>query len=136
VERFENAGRVLFLQFSRLHRHQLILLLRESVGISSEVEARRQAIFEKLNQDVARAIEEVMGEYGVANRSVAEVVSVAIGGMLERVANQFLIRQGRSDDIETISREVLAFIRGGLMSVLMSPGQRKAAKGGSRRENS
>jgi AcrR family transcriptional regulator len=136
VERFENAGRVLFLQFSRLHRHQLILLLRESVGISSEVEARRQRIFEKLNQDVARAIEEVMGEYGVANRSVAEIVSVAIGGMLERVAHQYLIWQDRSDDIEAISREVLAFIRGGLMSVLMSPGQNQAARGGSRRENS
>ena len=74
-----------------------------------------------------------MGEYGVANRSVAEIVSVAIGGMLERVAHQYLIWQDRSDDIEAIAREVLAFIRGGLMSVLMNPGQSEVAKGDSRR---
>lgn len=118
VERFENAGRALFQNFYALNPHQLIILLRESVGISPEVEARRQAIFAGLNQDVARAIEEVLEEYGISERFVAEVISVAIGGMLERVAYQYLVSQDRSSETKTITREILAFIRGGLLSVL------------------
>jgi AcrR family transcriptional regulator len=131
VERFENAGRALFQNFWRLHRFQLIILLREAVGISPEVEARRRAIFERLNEDVAAAIEEVMGEYGIANRAAAEVISVAIGGMLERVADQYLIWQERSEEMENITNEVLAFIRGGLMSVLRNLSQVEAGNLGS-----
>ncbi len=128
VERFENAGRALFQNFWGLHPSQLIILLRESVGVSPEVEASRRAIFERLNEDVARAIEEVLEEYGISDRFVAEVISVAIGGMLERVAYQYVISQDRSEEIETITREVLVFIRGGLLSVLrdLSPTQKGA----------
>jgi AcrR family transcriptional regulator len=118
VERFENAGRALFQNFWGLHPFQLIILLRESVGVSPEVEARRRNIFERLNQDVASAIQEVLEEYGVPDRFVAEVVSVAIGGMLERIAYQYLVSQDRSKETETITRETLAFIRGGLLAVL------------------
>ena len=118
IERFENAGRAFFQEFCVAHPFQLIILLRESVGITSEVEARRRAIIERLDRDVATAIQEVMEEYGIFDRSVAEVVSVAIGGMLERVAYQYLIWQDRSEEIEVIIREALAFIRGGLLSVL------------------
>jgi len=118
VERFENAGRALFQNFWGLNPYQLVILLRESVGVSPEVEVRRRAIFERLNQDVASAIEEVLEEYGVHERFVADVISVAIGGMLERVAYQYLVSQDRSKETETITRAVLAFIRGGLLSVL------------------
>jgi AcrR family transcriptional regulator len=129
VERFENAGRALFQNFWGLHPSQLIILLRESVGVSPEVEASRRAIFERLNEDVARAMEEVLEEYGISDRFVAEVVSVAIGGMLERVAYQYVISQDRSEETETITREVLVFIRGGLLSVLrdLSPTRTDAA---------
>ena len=128
VERFENAGRALFQNFWGLHPSQLIILLRESVGVSPEVEASRRGIFERLNEDVARAIEEVLEEYGISDRFAAEVVSVAIGGMLERVAYQYVISQDRSEETETITREILVFIRGGLLSVLrdLSPTQMSA----------
>lgn len=118
LERFENAGRALFQNFWGLHPYQLIILLRESVGVSPEVEASRQKIFERLNEDVARAIEEVLEEYGISERSVAEVASVAIAGMLERIAYEYLVSQDRSEETEKITREVLVFIRGGLLSVL------------------
>ena len=128
VERFENAGRALFQNFWGLHPSQLTILLRESAGVSQEVEASRQAIFERLNEDVARAMEEVLEEYGVSERFVAEVVSVAIGGMLERIAYQYLLAQDRSEETETITREVLVFIRGGLLAVLedLSPNETDA----------
>ena len=118
IERFENAGRAFFQEFCREHPYQLIILLRESVGITPEVEARRRSIFERLNQDVASAIEEVMREFGISDRFAAEVISVAIGGMMERVAYQYLIWQDRSEEMETIVKEALAFITGGLLSVL------------------
>ena len=107
-----------------------LILLRESVGVSPEVEARRQAIFERLNEDVARAIEEVLEEYGISDRSVAEVVSVAIGGMLERIAYQYLVSRDRSEDTERITREVLVFIRGGLLSVLRDLSRREVGVAG------
>ena len=118
IERFEEAGRAFFHKFCLGHPYQLIILLRESVGITPEVEARRRAIFERFNQDVASAIQEVMGDFGTPNRFVAEVISVAIGGMMEKVAYQYLIWQDRSGEMETIAKEALAFIRGGLLSVL------------------
>lgn len=118
VERFENAGRALFQNFWGLHPSQLIILLRESVGVSQEVEASRQAIFERLNEDVAGAIEEMLEEYGISEPFVAEVVSVGIGGMLERIAYQYLVSRDRSEETETMIREILVFIRGGILSVL------------------
>ncbi len=118
VERIEQAGRALFQDLWGLHPSQMIILLKESVGVSPEVETHRQAIFQRLNRDVALAIEEVLEEYGISERFVAEVVSVAIGGMLERIAYQYLVSQDRSADTETITREVLVFLRGGLLAVL------------------
>jgi hypothetical protein len=118
VERFDRAGRALFQNVWGLNPSQLIILLRESVGVSPEVEASRRVIFERLNEDVARAVEEVLEEYGISERFVAEVVSVAIGGMLERIAYQYVLPQDRFAEMETITREVLVFIRGGLLSVL------------------
>ncbi len=120
LERFENAGRTFFQEFCLAHPNQLIILLRESVGISAQVEAKRKEIFDRLNLDVAKAIEEVMSEFGIVHPFAAEVISVAIGGMMERVAYQYLIWQDRSDEMDTITKEALAFIRGGLLSVLNS----------------
>lgn len=118
IDRFQEAGRAFFRDFCLAAPFQLIILLRESVGISAEVEARRRAIFERFHQDAAGAILEVMAEFGVPDRSVAEVLAVAIAGMMEKVAYQYLIWQDRSDQLEAITTEALAFIRGGLLSVL------------------
>jgi AcrR family transcriptional regulator len=118
MERFENAGRAFFEKFCLAHPFHVIILLRESVGITPEVESRREAIFELFREDVDKAIVEVMEEYVLANRFVAEVLSVAMVGMLERVAYQYLIWQDRSDDMDTITAEAMSFIRGGLLSVL------------------
>jgi len=128
IERFENAGRTFFQEFCLAHPYQLIILLRESVGITPEVEARRRSIFERLNQDVTSAIQEVMGEFGISNGFAAEVISVAIGGMMEKVAYQYLIWQDRSSEMDTITKEALAFIRGGLLSVLNNITQAEAGR--------
>jgi AcrR family transcriptional regulator len=131
IARFEEAGRAFFQEFCLARPYQLIILLRESVGITPEVEARRRSIFERFNQDVASAIQEVMGAIGTPSRFVAEVISVAIGGMMEGVAYQYLIWQDRSGEMETIAKEALAFIRGGLLSVLNDLTRTEAGQGSS-----
>lgn len=122
VERFENAGRALFQNLWGLHPSQLVILLRESVGVSPEVEGRRQGILKRLNEDVAGAIEEMLEERGISEPFLAEVVSVAIGGMLERIAYHYLVSQNLSEETETIAREILVFLRGGLQAVLRDLG--------------
>lgn len=129
IDRFAEAGRAFFRDFCLAAPYQLIILLRESVGISAEVEDRRRAIFERFHQDAADAILEVMGEFGVADRSVAEVLAVAIAGMMEKVAYQYLIWQDRSDQLEAITAEALAFIRGGLHSVLNDLSEKAKTRG-------
>lgn len=125
MERFENAGRAFFEKFCLGHPAHLIILLRESVGVTAEVEARRRAIFDLFKADVHAAVTEVMAEYVLSSPLVAEVASVAIVGMLERVAYHYLIWQDRSADMDTITTEALAFIRGGLRSVLRSLKERE-----------
>ncbi len=118
AKRFENAGRAFFYDFCLDYPFQLIILLRESVGITPEVETARRAILEQVFEDVVAALQEVMKEHNIEDRFVAEVASVAICGMLERVANQYLIWQDRSEELDTIVREAQAFIRGGISSIL------------------
>jgi len=129
LERFENAGRAFFERFCLEHPSHVIILLRESVGITPEVEARRRTIFDLFKADVDKAIVEVMAEYAIVDPFVAEVTSVAIVGMLERVAYQYLIWQDRSTDLDTITTEALAFIRGGLLSVMRNLKGRETAPG-------
>jgi len=125
VERFENAGRAFFYDFCLVYPFQLTILLRESVGITPEVESARRAILEQVFEDVVAAVQEVMNEHHISDRFAAEVVAVAICGMLERVAYQYLIWQDRSEELDTIVREAQAFIRGGISSILNNPDGRK-----------
>ncbi len=118
VKRFENAGRAFFYDFCLVYPFQLVILLRESVGITPEVEAARRAILEQVFEDVVVAVQEMMREHNNDDRFVAEVVSSAICGMLERIAYQYLIWQDRSEELDTIVREAQAFIRGGISSIL------------------
>ena len=118
IERFENAGRAYFHDFCLAYPSQLLILLRESVGITPEVESARRAILERVNKDVVNAIEELMKENNIHDRLVAEVATVAICGMLERVAIQYLIWEDRTHEIDIIVQEAQAFIRGGLFSIL------------------
>jgi AcrR family transcriptional regulator len=129
MERFQNAGRALSQDFWRLSRPHVIILFRESVGVSHDVQSRRRAIIERINEDTETAILEIMKEYGRQDRFVADTVAMAIEGIFERVAYRYLIWDDRPEDIEPVIGKVMDFIGGGVMSVLGNPGEPEAGKG-------
>jgi len=131
MERFQNAGRGLSQAFWRLNRPHVIILFRESVGVSQDVQARRRAIIERINEDTEAAILEIMKEYGLEDPLVADTAAMAIEGIFERVAYRYLIWDDRPDEIEPVIGRVMDFIGGGVMSVLGSLGESAKENGGS-----
>ena len=130
MERFENAGRAPSQDFWRLNRSHVIILFRESVGVSHEVQARRRAIIERINEDTEAAILEIMREYGSQDRFSADVIAMAIEGIFERVAYRYVIWDDRPEEIEPVIGKLMGFIEGGLMSILRNLGEAEAAKRG------
>ena len=118
MDRFENAGRAFFREFCNKRREMVILLLRESVGVSQRVEDRRKEIFQVLISDVAGAIGRVAGRKGRGAKRRDEVVAVSLFGMLERVAYHYYIWETGFRDLRKVEDEALAFIRDGLGSVM------------------
>jgi hypothetical protein len=118
TENFENAGRALTQAFWRRIRSYVIILYRESVGVSQAVQARRRAIIERIKEDLEKAILEIMAEHGKQERFTADVVAMAIEGIFERIAYRYLIWDDRLDEIDPVVEKVMEFVGGGLMSTL------------------
>jgi AcrR family transcriptional regulator len=118
VARFERSGRVFFREICDKRRDLLIVMLRESVGFSPEIEDLRKRFFQQLTDDVAGAIRSVSGRNGRAAKRRAEIAAVCIFGMLERVAYHYFIWETGSRDRRKVEQEALAFVRDGLGSVL------------------
>jgi AcrR family transcriptional regulator len=129
LERFRNAGLGLSQDFWRLNRPHVIILFRESVGVSQEVQARRRAIIEQINEDTEAAILEIMREHGREDRLMADTVAMAIEGIFERLAYRYLIWNDRPEEIEPVVGRVMDFIGGGMMSVLGNLGEPEGAEG-------
>jgi AcrR family transcriptional regulator len=121
TERFENAGRTLTQDdFWRRIRPYVIILYRESVGISQAVQARRRAIIERIKEDLERAILEIMTEHGKQEQFTADIVAMAIEGIFERIAYRYLIWDDRLDEIDGAVSKVMEFVGGGLLSIVTS----------------
>jgi AcrR family transcriptional regulator len=122
LARFERAGHAFFREICGRRRDALILLLRESVGFSAEVEELRKRLFQQLTDDVADAIRRVSGRNGRRGKRQAQVAALSIFGMLERVAYHYFIWETGSKDRRKVEEEALAFVRDGLGSVLLAGG--------------
>ncbi|MDP8257597.1 MAG: TetR/AcrR family transcriptional regulator [Candidatus Alcyoniella australis] len=122
LDSFERSGRAFFREFCNDRREMLILVLRESVGLSPEIEQQRMRVFELLIHDIANALLRVSGSGGRRARRQAEVVAVSILGMLERMAYHYYIWQIGSKDLRKVEQEALAFILDGLGSALPKEG--------------
>jgi AcrR family transcriptional regulator len=119
LEGLQRAGQVFFQEFCPRHPDQIALIFRESVGQSEAVEAHRKKIFDKLIGDLKTALESVASNLGPFQSPIAEeVMAASILGMFERLAYQYLIWQDRRDDLEEVGRDAVAFIVGGIRSLL------------------
>jgi AcrR family transcriptional regulator len=129
TERFENVGRTLSQDDFWLRiRPYVIILYRESVGISHAVQARRRGLIERIKEDLEGAILEIMKEHGHQDRYTADVVAVAIEGVFERIAYRYLIWDDRLDEIDGVVSKVMEFVGGGLLSVVNSLDRAEASE--------
>lgn len=110
------AGRIFFDDFCPNHPESIAIFFRESVGQGEVVEAHRKKIFDKLIDDVRRALIRVCDNQGARFQSdlSAEVMATSIMGMFERLAYHYLIWQDRSSDLKTIGQDAIEFIIGGI----------------------
>ncbi len=121
LEGFSRAGIVFFEDFCTHNAERLAIFFRESAGQSDAVETHRKKIFNKLIADVEAALVRLQEKSAARFQSTlsAEIMAVSIMGMYERIAYHYLIWQDdRSEDISTIGRDAVAFIVGGVESLL------------------
>jgi AcrR family transcriptional regulator len=119
LEGLQSAGRVFFEDFCPQHPDQIALIFRESVGQSAAVEAHRKKIFDKLIADLKAALASVSSNLGPFRSPIAEeVMAASILGMFERLAYHYLIWQDRGADLAAVGRDAVAFIVGGIRSLL------------------
>lgn len=123
MEGFKQAGYAFFEDFCVNHPEKCAIIFRETVGKSPEVEQRRKDLFEKCTGDVRKALTAVCENQGVTfkGKYSAEIISVSIMGIYERVAYQYLFWQDTSHDIRLIGRDAVDFIVGGVNKLLNEP---------------
>lgn len=120
LEGFELAGKAFFEKFCIPYPDKAVILYRESVGQSPIVEAHRKRVFEKLKKDVLGALFRMQKKMGFRFHSdlSADVIAVSILGIYERIAYQYLIWQDQSIDIKHIGQDAVAFLVGGINTLI------------------
>lgn len=120
LDGFRRAGEIFFDEFCRKYPNRIVIIYRESVGQSNQVEIHRKQIFEKLIGDVRNALIRMNENSGARFSSAvsAEVIAVSIMGMFERLAYHYMIWQDRADEMSTIGRDAVDFIIGGITRLI------------------
>lgn len=116
---FKETGRIFFEDICLRHPDRIVIFMRESVGQSGLVEARRKQIFEKLSRDIKTALLRMRDDQGIGYRTgfSADVMAAGILGMFERVAYQYLIWRDRPEELKDVAPDVIEFITGGIRSL-------------------
>jgi len=116
MEGFKQAGYAFFDDFCINYPEKVAIVFRESVGQGPEVEEKRKEIFDKLNRDVSIALHRASEKEGVdfSSRYAAEVITVSILGIYERVAYHYLFWKRDTENLKQIGRDAVAFILGGI----------------------
>lgn len=119
MEGFRQAGYTFFEEFCIQYPEKVAIVFRESVGLSTEVENHRKEIFDKLTADVQAALLRVCENQGIHFKSkfAAEVITVSILGIYERVAYHYIFWQEKSDDLKSIGHDAVEFIVGGIQNL-------------------
>ncbi|MGM0453880.1 MAG: TetR/AcrR family transcriptional regulator [Thermodesulfobacteriota bacterium] len=124
LEGFKQAGYSFFEEFCTHYPEKVAIIFRESVGKSAIVEAKRKEIFDKLTADVQKALLQASKNQGIEFKSkfAAEVITVSILGIYERVAYHYMFWQDMSADLKPIGRDAVSFIIGGINNLFTENG--------------
>ncbi len=119
IEGFLNAGRVFFYRICRDYPEKILILMRESVGQTPDIEKKRQELFNKLILDLMKALEDIKNNYRIEYKSGSsiEVIATIVMGLFEKISYHFLINNGKN--IEEIGEDVLEFIYGGIKNLIV-----------------
>ncbi len=120
MDGFKQAGHAFFEDFCVNYPEKCAIVFRESAGQSPLVEKHRKKLFDKCTGDVLDALLAVSKNQGVTFKDdiSAEIISVSIMGIYERVAYQYLFWQDQSGDLKTIGQNAVDFILGGVNNLI------------------
>jgi AcrR family transcriptional regulator len=117
---FQNIAFAFLRNFCGSHPEWIAIFFRESVGQSAEVEEQRRQLFIRLTQDIKEAFVQINKGHGTvpADGLTAELIAVCIVGVYERIACHYFLWQDNPQDIENIAQRSVAFMFGGINSLL------------------
>lgn len=86
IEGFLNAGRVFFYDLCKKHPDTILILMRESVGQTPDIEKKRQELFNKLIKDLMKALDKIKQRYDIEYKSdmSVEVIATIVMGLFEK----------------------------------------------------
>lgn len=119
IEGFLNAGRVFFYDVCKKYPDKILILMRESVGQTPEIEKKRQELFTKLINDLMNALQKIKEKYNIEYKSKLsiEVIATIVIGLFEKISYHFIINNGK--DIDKIGEDVIDFIYGGIKNLIV-----------------
>lgn len=128
LEGIRLAGIAFFEDICLSHPKKLALLYEESIGHSEEFQRARKKWSFKVANDVKGALLRVKEGLGVEFNSAisAEIMAVCTIGVYDRLGYFYNLWQKQPDEIMAIGEETVAFVVGGIQS-LVGPGKGKSA---------
>jgi len=120
LEGIEKAGHAFFQEFCPKYPEKVAILYKESVGQSPLVDEHRRKVFDKITNDVRKALDNLVKamDSGFPGEKTAEVIATSILGIYERVACQYIISEDRSNDLRAVGNDAVAFLIGGIKHLL------------------
>ena len=119
IEGFLNAGRIFFYEVCQKYPDHILILMRESVGQTPDIEKARQELFNKLIKDIMNALIKIKDHHKIQYKSKMsiEVIATIVVGLFEKISYHFFINNGTH--IKQIGEDVLDFIYGGVKNLII-----------------
>jgi AcrR family transcriptional regulator len=124
LEGIERAGMAFLEDMCLSHPEKMSLLYDEFIGESEQFQRARKDFGTKMIADVKGALMQLKdgpsGDY-ISDKS-AEVMSVCMLGIYERLGHYFRFWEKRPEEVMAIGRETISFIVGGIQSLVVQRG--------------
>jgi AcrR family transcriptional regulator len=121
LEGIERAGMAFFEELCRLYPEKALLLYDESIGVSDQFVNARRNFMLKMTEDVHGALMKGKDGLGLkfASGISAEVIAVCTTAIFVWLGMYYKIWRKRPGDINTIGRETVTYIVGGIKSLII-----------------
>jgi AcrR family transcriptional regulator len=120
LEGIERAGIAFFRELCLPYPEKVLLIYDESIGLSEQFIRARKQFMQKMTADVHRALIQVRDALGLRYTSEisAEVMAVCTTSIYVWLGYYYKLWQKDPDEIQAIGKETVAFIVGGIRSLI------------------